>query len=95
MKREILNPQKKPRPMTLEEVLSTSDAILELRRESAIEWHFAAILSTETGTHGEIAVVMDTDNGVTAPMSAGRYGKDWRCWDYSDLIHAMETTAWI
>ena len=94
MKRGILNPSKTPRPMTLEEVLNTSDAILELRHDCAMEWHLAAILSTETGINGEIAVVMDTDKGATAPMSADRYGKDWRCWNYSDLIRAMETTPW-
>lgn len=94
MMHKVSNQTKTPKPLTLDEVLNSTDVLLELRRDNAMEWHLGAILSTEIGINGGIAVLMDTIKGATVPMSADLYGKDWRCWNYSDLIRAMETTPW-
>jgi hypothetical protein len=79
------------RLLTLEEALAATDAIVEIRREDGLEWHLGMILSTEIGKSGNVTIGIEGNFPI---FPAAAYGKDWRCWSYTDIIQAMESTPW-
>ena len=77
--------------MTLDEVLAAPDAIVEIRRDGAMEWHLGMILSTEVGSRGTVTIGIEGNFPV---FRAEDYGTRWRCWSYDGNIREMENTPW-
>lgn len=81
--------------MTLDEVLSACDVILELRPDEcdSMEWMLVSVPFTEPDRKGNVWFKLDGDNGRIC-MSKYTYGTRWRCWRYDHIIRQMKKTPW-